>query len=78
VEAFGAGTAAIVSPVNKISYLSSDVNIPVGAQAGEMMGRADKLSMADKVKQHLLDIQVCSVKGLRDVVAYFNCSHGVL
>lgn len=30
VEMFGTGTAAIVSPVDRIGYLGSDVNIPTG------------------------------------------------
>ncbi|CAE7457727.1 unnamed protein product, partial [Symbiodinium microadriaticum] len=57
VEAFGAGTAAIVSPVNNIGYLNHDINIPVGEDAADMMGRKDKLSMAERVRKQLLDIQ---------------------
>ncbi|KAF5313266.1 hypothetical protein D9619_003315 [Psilocybe cf. subviscida] len=30
VEMFGAGTAAVISPVNKIGYLGEDVHIPTG------------------------------------------------
>ncbi|PKI85364.1 branched-chain-amino-acid transaminase [Malassezia vespertilionis] len=30
VEVFGSGTAAVVSPVNKIGYLGEDISIPVG------------------------------------------------
>lgn len=30
VELFGAGTAAIVSPVDRIGYLGEDIHIPVG------------------------------------------------
>lgn len=30
VELFGAGTAAVVSPVDKIGYLGEDIDIPVG------------------------------------------------
>lgn len=30
VEMFGAGTAAVISPVNKIGYLGEDIDIPVG------------------------------------------------
>jgi len=30
VELFGAGTAAVVSPVDKIGYLGEDIEIPVG------------------------------------------------
>lgn len=30
VEIFGAGTAAIVSPVNRLGYEGKDINVPVG------------------------------------------------
>ena len=30
IELFGAGTAAVVSPVDKIGYLGEDIEIPVG------------------------------------------------
>lgn len=30
VELFGAGTAAVISPVDQIGYLGEDINIPVG------------------------------------------------
>lgn len=29
-ECFGTGTAAIISPVNRIGYLGEDIHIPVG------------------------------------------------
>lgn len=29
VELFGAGTAAVISPVDRIGYLGEDINIPV-------------------------------------------------
>ena len=31
VEFFGTGTAAVISPVDRIGYLGSDVHIPTGA-----------------------------------------------
>ena len=58
VEAFGAGTAAILSPVSNIGYLGQDINIPVGEAAAAMMGRQDKMSMAENLRKHLQDIQV--------------------
>ena len=30
VEMFGAGTAAVVSPVNRIGYMGKDIHVPVG------------------------------------------------
>lgn len=33
-EAFGAGTAAIVSPVKGIQYLNEDLDVPIDAQVG--------------------------------------------
>ena len=30
VELFGTGTAAIISPVDRIGYLGEDIDIPVG------------------------------------------------
>ena len=30
VELFGTGTAAIISPVDRIGYLGEDIHIPVG------------------------------------------------
>lgn len=30
VELFGTGTAAVISPVDKIGYLGEDIEIPVG------------------------------------------------
>lgn len=30
IELFGAGTAAVISPVDKIRYLGEDIDIPVG------------------------------------------------
>ena len=57
VEAFGAGTAAIVSPVDHIAYIDDDIRIPVGEGSAKMMGRSDGASVADKVREQLLDIQ---------------------
>lgn len=57
VEAFGAGTAAIVSPVDHIGYIDDDIRIPVGEGSAQMMGRSDGASVADKVREQLLDIQ---------------------
>lgn len=34
LEAFGAGTAAIISPIERINYQGSDLSIPCGPQAG--------------------------------------------
>lgn len=46
VEAFGAGTAAIVCPVNKIEFDGKDINI--SEQVGEI---------TNKIRQDILDIQ---------------------
>lgn len=35
VELFGTGTAAVISPVDRIGYLGEDIEIPVG---GDGMG----------------------------------------
>lgn len=49
-EAFGAGTAAIVSPVRSFSYLGETWNIPIDEQHG-----AGKLTQ--KVLKIMLDLQ---------------------
>ncbi|KAF4605419.1 hypothetical protein EYR40_004203 [Pleurotus pulmonarius] len=49
VELFGAGTAAIISPVHKIGYLNEDIPIPTGPDG---MGR-----IARAVRKELSDIQ---------------------
>ncbi|KAF9499868.1 branched-chain amino acid aminotransferase II [Pleurotus eryngii] len=49
VELFGAGTAAIISPVHKIGYLNEDIEIPTGPDG---MGR-----IARAVRKELSDIQ---------------------
>ena len=36
VEAFGAGTAVVISPVKSISYKGSDINVPTGDKAGPL------------------------------------------
>jgi branched-chain amino acid aminotransferase len=49
-EAFGAGTAAIVSPVKSFSYLGETWNIPIDEQSG-----AGKLTQ--RVLKIMLDLQ---------------------
>jgi len=39
VEFFGTGTAAVISPVNKIGYLGSDVHIPTGDDGMGLVSR---------------------------------------
>jgi len=48
LEAFGAGTAAVVSPVNGIVYRGKEVAVPTGDAAGPV---------ATRVWRELLDIQ---------------------
>jgi branched-chain amino acid aminotransferase len=40
LEAFGAGTAAVVSPVRCIVYKDQDINLPTGGQIGPLAKRA--------------------------------------
>ena len=53
LEAFGAGTAAIISPVNSIVYKNHEIKIPTGDNAGPT---------AIKIWKSLLDIQYARVK----------------
>ena len=58
VESFGAGTAAIVSPVSAIGYCGRDIQIPVGSDSAAVAGRTNSSSVADLVRSKILDIQV--------------------
>jgi hypothetical protein len=58
VEAFGAGTAAIVSPVSAIGYGGRDLHIPVGEESAKLVGRPCGSSVAELVRDKILDIQV--------------------
>lgn len=40
MEAFGAGTAAVVSPVKCIMYQGEDIVIPTGEEAGPIAQKA--------------------------------------
>ena len=53
LEAFGAGTAAIISPVKGIVYKDHEIKIPTGDGAGPL---------ATKLWSSLLDIQYARVK----------------
>jgi branched-chain amino acid aminotransferase len=53
LEAFGAGTAAVVSPVRTIVYNDQDINFPTGETAGPVAQRAWKA---------LIDIQYGKVE----------------
>jgi branched-chain amino acid aminotransferase len=58
IEAFGAGTAAIVSPVNGIHYNGKDIPIPLdpsnpSAQAGKL---------AKRLAETIMDIQYGKVE----------------
>jgi branched-chain amino acid aminotransferase len=46
LEAFGAGTAAIISPINRIHYKGADLTVPLGTQGS---------SSAGELAQRLLD-----------------------
>lgn len=48
VEAFGAGTAVVISPVKSIVYQGKEIKVPTGEKAG---------SMAEKLWKDLTDIQ---------------------
>jgi len=54
VEMFGAGTAAIVSPVNKIGYEGKDIEIPV---EGDGMGPVSRPIWADLVARQTGEIE---------------------
>ena len=58
VESFGAGTAAIVSPVCAIGYGGRDIQIPVEGDSASMVGRSSGKSVAELVRDKILDIQV--------------------
>jgi hypothetical protein len=65
VEAFGAGTAAVVSPVSVIGYRARDIMIPFGAEAGKQaiapsapFQDPNPQSLALKLLKKLNDIQV--------------------
>mmetsp|Transcript_7052 Transcript_7052/g.11810 ORF Transcript_7052/g.11810 Transcript_7052/m.11810 type:complete len:418 (+) Transcript_7052:68-1321(+) len=57
VESFGAGTAAIVSPVCAIGYGGRDIQVPVGSASAAVAGRGHELSVAELVRNKILDIQ---------------------
>lgn len=57
VESFGAGTAAIVSPVSAIGYNGRDLQIPVGEDSAQLVGRKCGGSVAELVRDKILDIQ---------------------
>lgn len=57
VESFGAGTAAIVSPVSAIGYNGRDLQIPHGEESAALMGRQGGKSVAELVRDKILDIQ---------------------
>lgn len=57
VESFGAGTAAIVSPVSAIGYSGRDVQIPVGGDSASLVGRSSGLSLAEHIRDKIQDIQ---------------------
>ncbi|KAJ8508078.1 hypothetical protein ONZ45_g9612 [Pleurotus djamor] len=46
VELFGAGTAAIISPVLKIGYLGEDIEVPTGADGMGPIARAIRKTLA--------------------------------
>ena len=51
MEMFGAGTAAIVCPVDRIHYMDEDIHIPTMQHGAPL---------ATRLKQELHDIQVSS------------------
>jgi branched-chain amino acid aminotransferase len=53
IESFGAGTAAIVSPVKKIHYQGEDLVIPLDPE--DTSSQAGKL--AKRLSQSIMDIQ---------------------
>lgn len=57
IESFGAGTAAIVSPVSAIGYGGRDLDIPVGAQSAALVGRESGASLAETLRDKILRIQ---------------------
>jgi len=60
LEMFGAGTAAIVSPVHKINYKGIDYNVPCkDGVAGEL---------SQRLMKHIMDIQYGDVKHAWSVV----------
>jgi hypothetical protein len=61
VEAFGAGTAAIVSPVSEIGYLGKAIVIPHGGESSQLRGCTGGASMSELFRSQLLDIQVRSL-----------------
>ena len=62
VEAFGSGTAAIISPVDLIHYRGEDIKIPVGAEG----------SFSKKLLDYILNIQHGKIqsKYVRTVKSY--------
>ena len=40
VEMFGAGTAAVISPVDRVGYLGEDIHIPIGPDGMGPVSRA--------------------------------------
>lgn len=53
IEAFGAGTAAIVSPIERINYKNKDYRIPLGKKVDNKAGE-----LAMKLSEHIMAIQV--------------------
>jgi branched-chain amino acid aminotransferase len=53
IEAFGAGTAAIVSPVERINYKGKDYKIPLGSKPDNKAGE-----LASRLMDHILAVQV--------------------
>ena len=46
VEAFGVGTAAVVSPVCAVGYNGVDIDVPTGREAGDKVGSEKSVAEA--------------------------------
>jgi len=52
LEAFGAGTAAVISPIERINYHGEDLRIPLGTQGSTQAGE-----LSQRLLDHILSIQ---------------------
>lgn len=54
LEAFGSGTAAVISPIENIHYKGNDYNIPLGTKGSKEIGE-----LAERFMNTIMSIQVC-------------------
>lgn len=63
IEAFGTGTAAVISPIENIHYKGNDHRIPLGTKGSKTIGE-----LSERLMNTIMSIQVCKMTFSNEII----------